>query len=307
MRPYLQLCRFSAVFTALGDILLGYLLVQPTLEPHGRIACLLVATAGLYLSGMTWNDIFDRAEDAQERPNRPIPSGRVPLRNAIVFGAGLTITGLAASALAGVPSLLVALILTACIFLYDGVMKRTMVGPVFMGLCRSLNVLLGASGGVATFREVWMLPQIWIAVAMGVYIAGVTWFAKTDSRESRRGPLLASAVVINLGFALIAAYMAGGPARFGWMEMPLEASSAWNLILALAVIAITVDRRIAQAVSNPSPNMVQLAVKTMLLTLLVLDALLIYYHRGDFGMPYSVICLALVVPALWLGRWLSMT
>lgn len=307
MRSYLQLCRFSAVFTALGDILLGYLLVRPSLEPLAKTVPLFVATAGLYLSGMAWNDIFDREEDARERPNRPIPSGRVPLRNARIFAGSLTLIGLIGCAAAGLPSLGVGLLLTACIFLYDGGIKRTPVGPLFMGGCRLLNVLLGASGGVDRFADVFTMPQLWVAASMGTYIAGVTWFAKSDSGTSRRLHLIVGGLVINLGLLGLGAWLMGVPSRWGWEESLVDPRGAWNLVLALIVISITVDRRIVLSLADPSPRTVQLAVKTMLLTLLVLDALLIYFYRRDAGMPYSIACLTLIAPALFLGRWLTMT
>ena len=78
---YLQLCRFAAVFTALADICMGWLLTQPDFTPERDFALLLISSAGLYLAGMVFNDVFDRRIDARERPNRPIPSGRVPLRS----------------------------------------------------------------------------------------------------------------------------------------------------------------------------------------------------------------------------------
>src|SRR5262245_18818026 len=93
---YLQLCRFAAVFTALADIFLGYLLSrwsEPDVWLGSEFALLLVASAGLYLAGMVFNDVFDRKLDAEERPNRPIPSGRVSLRGAVTFGAALMLVG----------------------------------------------------------------------------------------------------------------------------------------------------------------------------------------------------------------------
>ena len=307
MRSYLQLCRFSAVFTALGDIILGFLLLWPSLEPWNKSIPLLLASAGLYLSGMAWNDIFDRAEDARERPNRPIPSGRVPVRNAVIFASLLTILGLASSAVAGTISLATALLLTVCIFLYDGVLKRTPVGPLVMGSCRFFNVLLGASGGVDDLQHRFSMPHVWVAASMGIYIVGVTWFARSDSGQSRRLDLIGGGLVMNIGLIGLAAWMMGVPVRLGWEFSTIDPGGAWNLVLALIVISITVDRRIVRALSDPSPATVQLAVKTMLLTLLVLDALLIYYYRGEAGKPYSLACLAMIAPALLLGRWLTMT
>src|SRR5262245_11728078 len=101
---YLQLCRFPAVFTALADIFLGWLLTHADLAPGLDFGLLLAASAGLYLSGMVFNDVFDRAVDASERPNRPIPSGRVKLNHAIVFGSLLMLAGVIAAAAVGLPS-----------------------------------------------------------------------------------------------------------------------------------------------------------------------------------------------------------
>ena len=80
---YLRLLRLPTVFTALADIFLGFLLTHPTLttdegpNPLPSFLLLCAASAGLYLSGMVFNDYFDRLIDAEERPNRPIPSGAI--------------------------------------------------------------------------------------------------------------------------------------------------------------------------------------------------------------------------------------
>ena len=87
MLPYLQLLRLPTVFTAMADIFLGYILTHRGFEPVDKFLGLLGASCGLYLAGMVFNDVFDRKQDAAERPHRPIPSGRVPLTAALVLGA----------------------------------------------------------------------------------------------------------------------------------------------------------------------------------------------------------------------------
>ena len=82
LRAYLQLMRFPAVFTALADILLGFVLTHESFSPAGDLAALVGASSGLYLAGMVFNDWFDRDLDARERPGRPIPSGRISPRAA---------------------------------------------------------------------------------------------------------------------------------------------------------------------------------------------------------------------------------
>src|SRR5690606_207513 len=99
--PYLQLCRLPTVFTAMADIFLGYLLVHDGIftgdGSPAEFLALLAASSCLYLGGMVWNDVFDREVDAVERPQRPIPSGRVPLSRAVTFGTVLLIVGMACS------------------------------------------------------------------------------------------------------------------------------------------------------------------------------------------------------------------
>ena len=89
MRAYLQLVRLPNVFTAMADILLGYLFTHESLEPAEHFALLLAASSLLYMAGMVLNDFFDREQDARERPFRPIPSGKVSPGAAARLGFGM--------------------------------------------------------------------------------------------------------------------------------------------------------------------------------------------------------------------------
>lgn len=304
LRAYLQLCRFPAVFTALADIFLGFLLVHTTLRPAAEFAWLLLASAGLYLAGMVLNDVFDRARDAAERPQRPIPSGRITPRQAVTLAALLIAGGLAAAWAASTWSLVVGLLLLLCILGYDGGLKQTPLGPLVMGLCRSLNVLLGTSSAAAWFTQLFNPPQSYIAAALGVYIVGVTWFARNEAAESRRSQLVAAAVVINLGLAGLLLLTYDPAARL--MNWNGGGDEMMALIL-LAVIALTIDRRLTTACINPEPSRVQIAVKTMLLSLITLDAALIYFKLGPAGVIPAACVVALLVPAVLLGRWMAIT
>ena len=76
---WLQLLRLPNVFTAVADVTMGFLVTPTGFEPKQNFALLVVASSLLYLSGMVLNDVFDAEIDADERPERPIPSGRVSL------------------------------------------------------------------------------------------------------------------------------------------------------------------------------------------------------------------------------------
>ena len=117
MLAYLQLLRLPTVFTAMADILLGYVLTHRfVFGPEGfdnpqKFFGLLFASCCLYMSGMVFNDVFDREQDAAERPGRPIPSGRVPLRNAAILGTVLMTLGVISASAVTFVSLQVACLL----------------------------------------------------------------------------------------------------------------------------------------------------------------------------------------------------
>lgn len=302
--PYLQLCRFAAVFTALADIFLGYLLVHADLSPERDFGLLLVASAGLYLAGMVFNDVFDRRIDAAERPNRPIPSGRVSLKAAIWFGAVLLAIGVAAASLIGRQSAIVAGILVGTIFLYDGVLKSTALGPLAMGACRFLNVILGAStaydaaAGGSTSASVWAHPQLHVALALGIYIAGVTWFARHEAGVSNRWQLGGALLIINFGLILLVAF------AVHWDD-PAMVPRSWNTVLILAAIGVIINRRVTSAIFDPVPAKVQASVRSLLMSLVMLDASLVFFANENRMYAFAVALL--IIPAQALARYLAVT
>ena len=140
-----QLLRAGNVFTAISNVIAGYLITQQNWEPIGPLLLVILASALLYEGGMVLNDVFDAELDAKERPERPIPSGRITRRSATVVGWMLLVlgvlTGGAASLLTGnLRTSLIAVALAAYVVGYDAGLKGTFLGPWGMGACRMLNV-----------------------------------------------------------------------------------------------------------------------------------------------------------------------
>ena len=183
------------------------------------VGLLIVASASLYLAGMVLNDVFDIELDREEQPYRPLPSGRISLRRCPAAGLEPAqhrrdaCRRVRRSCLSRIPAAhadslfiawrpaLVAAGLAVLIVLYNAGLKRTILGPVAMGGCRTLNVLLGMS----VLREDWRIEHWIVAAGVGVYIAGVTWFARDDARRSDRRQLTAAALVMLAGVALVGA------------------------------------------------------------------------------------------------------
>src|SRR3970040_2287363 len=103
LRAYLELLRAPTVFTAMADVLMGAAVASAAWPEFAEawvairlpLAVLLGASSCLYLAGMVLNDYFDRAQDAAERPRRPIPSGRVSPTAAAWLGGELLLAGMA--------------------------------------------------------------------------------------------------------------------------------------------------------------------------------------------------------------------
>jgi len=296
-KPYAQLVRLPNVFTAFADICLAALAAHILPEKWLPFVLLLLASGCLYCGGMVWNDFFDIDQDRKERPFRPIPSGQVPRERAGRLGVGLLVMGVGLATVAGVSAsawnwvpVAFSLALVAAILLYDAWLKRTWAGPLGMGACRFLNVLLGASVA-ADGAAPW---SVHAAAVVGLYIVGVTWFARTEARASKQSTLAAAALV------MLAALLLALPMPL-WLQPP-EASSPLFPYL-LAALGLLVGIPAGEAVARPAPAQVQAAVKRAIMGLVVLDAVLATALAGSIGL----VILLLLLPALYLGRWLYST
>jgi 4-hydroxybenzoate polyprenyltransferase len=300
----------------MADITMGFLFVHEKVEPLRPFVWLMVASSCLYTAGMVLNDVFDIEVDRRERPERPLPSGQISVRWARWLGFILLVFGVIAAGLAGVrewfdsPNAFdpwragaVAGLLATCVVLYDIGLKKTIVGPVAMGACRFFNVLLGMStASLANAEHTWFLQysvsQLLVAGGIGVYIVGVTWFARTEATKSRRGPLLLAVAVMCSGLYLLTIFP-----DFDRRAIHLTLTKAWLWPVVVVLLAMPIVRRCLRAVMNPTPQRVQDAVKLCIFSLILLDAAVCVAMRGYIGM-YLI---ALLVLGWILGRWVYST
>lgn len=294
-----QLVRLPTVFTAMADIFLGYLLTKPHVDLHTEWMFFVLLTVSVchYWTGMIMNDVFDRDVDAKERATRPIPSGRVSVAKAIRAGLTLNIMGLGLAAIVGEKALLTAGCLTLAVWLYDGVLKSTPLAPIAMGGCRFFNVMLGAS---AVPLNQWWCPQIEVALGLGVFVCGLTIYARQEAKESRRPQLTLGAAVVAAGLTILVHFIVDK--QQADLAVPEHGNDA---LILLAVISLTIFRRLIGGISDPSPQRVQLAVKVMLLSLVTLDATIVFFVTSNPA--YAIATVALIVPARLLASRIPMT
>ncbi|MGW1623314.1 SCO3242 family prenyltransferase [Streptomyces sp. NPDC002172] len=148
-----SLVRAPAALSVPGDIIAGATTAGRPFGP--RVPGVIASSVCLYWAGMALNDYADAAVDAVERPQRPVPSGRVPRRTALAVACGLTAAGLGLAAVSGGrQSLAVALPLTGLVWAYDLKLKSTPAGPAAMAGARALDVLAGAAAAGPVRRGV---------------------------------------------------------------------------------------------------------------------------------------------------------
>jgi len=311
-----RLIRLSNLPSAASNVLAGYLLVAAVWEPLWGVIVAISASLMFYAGGVIGNDLHDRIPDAKTRPERPLPSGLISASTATIAMYALLTAGLVlCSVLEGESEfwnpksgriLAVGVLLVASIVAYNFLLKRWLVSAVAMGLCRGLNLLLGATvaNHFSGFPDGQFLPlYVWLAVAsITCFVTGLTLLARDEASATPRRWLLNLAAVIML--AGLAGYAMVGPV----MERFQDATSAnvrMHLIL-VSVIGFTVMRRAIVACLMPDKRSIRAAVITALFSLVTLDAAIAMLASG--GHPvYALVILGLLGLGMLFSRFTSPT
>lgn len=181
-QAYLELCKPRVVALMLVTSVVGMLLASPTLIVSCQI--LFFGNLGIAFAagaGATLNHIVDRHIDAvmNRTRARPIPSGKIPTRNALIFAAILAILG-TVLLIAFVNTLTAVLTLAAMIgyaLIYTVFLKRTTPQNIVIGgLAGAMPPLLGWTAITGQFDPnslllvliifAWTPPHFW---ALAIY------------------------------------------------------------------------------------------------------------------------------------------
>ena len=189
LRAWMELLRAPNLFTVPGDPIAGFLLANAGwlgVLTLWRVLPVALASLFLYMAGLITNDLWDLGEDRRERPGRPIASGRIRPQTAITVAAVLFVLGTASAALAGFAPAVVAWTLMVVILAYNAGAKRVAVlGPLTMGLCRGLSLLMGAA---AFGPDALLTPLVLVAAGgLTLYVASVTLIAAKETSGKAPG------------------------------------------------------------------------------------------------------------------------
>lgn len=296
LRAYLELVRPANIVTAWADILAGFaasgaaqsfihVVDTPGLS---QLPWLLLATTGLYGGGVVFNDFFDAPIDASERPERPIPSGRISRTAAAVLGAILLVVGVLAAGLVTWTAGGIAVGIALCALLYDAFGKHSVIlGPLNMGVCRGGNLLLGAAVVPAAISQIWFIALLPIA-----YISGITAISRGEVHggTQRTGLLAVGLIGLVLAGLLALSFLQ----QYGF----------WEAVPFVVFLAGTVLPPFITAARSPKPEHIRSAVHAGVLALIILDAVLV---AGFSGWLAGLLTLALLPLSIGLGKLFDVT
>lgn len=290
-----RLVRVPNLFTAPPDVVLGAALVAGLGYDVslGAVAALSVASVALYAAGTTLNDYFDAAEDARERPERPLPSGDVSRAQALALGVALLGLGVATAwATVGTNAGVVAAALALLVAGYDGVFKGTPAGYLAMGSARGVNVLLGVTAGALPTS----LPaeSLSIPLVVAVYVAGVTYVAEGETGQSGRLPVVAAVAGLLVAVLGVVATLA--------IRSPPAVDAAVALCFLVGFLVWT-GRPLRAAYADPGPDTIGPAVGRCVLGLVPLHAA----FAATTGWVWAVAAAIFLVPATRLAAVFDVT
>ena len=265
INAYLQLCRPANLPTAAADIIAGMSLAgvfNNFFNLNSDQILLIFSSILLYGGGITLNDVFDFKIDLNERPERPIPSGNISYKNALVFGLSLIFIGITLSFLVNNISGIIALILFLSIISYNKILKNYIfLGPLNMGACRALNLLLGISIlGELKYIEYTIVPII--------FIFGFTLISRGEVYGNYKRNLIVSAFLYLTVILLV---------NF------LHFTNFKSIILSsifLIFFSFMIFKPLIKAFKLNSPKNIKQAVKSGVLSIIILNSSIAIAHSN---------------------------
>lgn len=234
MQHWMRFIRVSGILTLASNALAMLACVPDPAQSTVRklwdcmpaVFCVMLASVGLYVTGMVWNNLVDEDRDRVLHPNRPLVTGAVQRRWAVLLGLlAPMVVLLATLALSPPRGIFLGGCILSLIMLYNLGMKTIpYAGSVVMGLIRACHAMLillalGTETFDAVIRSILSLMGqcssqanglllLSYPLLLGAYILGTTLISEMESRPARRLelmlilPLIACMLFAVWGFAL---------------------------------------------------------------------------------------------------------
>jgi hypothetical protein len=292
--------RLSLLPTALADGLAGFAIAGLTKFPTDEKLLLFASSACVYHGAMALNDWADRDKDAIERPDRPIPSGKLKAGHVLLLASALISLGLGIAYSLNLQLFACMAGIAATAVAYDLWLRGPMVGPLCLGICRAMHMAAPI---------VWLAPErlldFWyLPAGYGLYVFTLSRLARLEEQPAEhlgskpKRLLYLQALSFSLPL-IVAAFKSDS-----FLQRQLEANADRDLItswpagfssllpislLAISGAALLMKRSLG---SEPwTPARVQASVGTALRLLLVYSAACALTGMGSYRFAAAVLIL----------------
>jgi 4-hydroxybenzoate polyprenyltransferase len=279
-KAFLQLMRPANIVTSVSDVLAG-IAISGFFFTHSfntnqilPVLLLCISTIGLYGGGVVFNDVFDAKLDSIERPDRPVPSGIVTIKEATTLGIILLLVGIVSAFAYNSFSGIIAFIIAIAAVVYDKWGKHhAILGPINMGLCRGLNLLLGISIVTTSLIQWW-----YIAFVPIIYIASITMISRGEVHGGNKNLLFVASIlyVLVIGFIF-------------YFAIANKVAIIFTVIFLLA-FAWSIFNPLLKAIKQPIGKNIGKAVKAGVIGLILMNA--------SWASAFNAVSFAIVITLL---------
>lgn len=282
--------RPANIVTSVADVLAGiaisgYFLLGD--QEFLSVFLLCLSTIGLYGGGIVFNDVFDADLDRIERPERAIPSGAISKKEATLLGIVLLCIGILAAFAFSLRSGIIAFLILVFALVYNKFSKHyAFLGPLNMGVCRGMNLLLGVSIVSISLQSLYLLGLIPL-----IYIFSITMISQGEVHGSSKKKLYAGAFLyeIVIGAILYAAFLQ---------------QNIFYSALFVVLFAWMIFKPLFAAIKNPIGKNIGKAVKAGVISLILMDAA----WAAAYGQIFFAMLIAMLLPlSLWLAKRFAVT
>lgn len=302
----LQFTRLALVFTAISNAWAALMLKANAQSPGDftsafdpkQLAAMTLASIGLYGFGMSLNDVIDRRRDATIAADRPLPSGRLPVRAAraicllllaIGLAGGVWLASMQSDPLVGRLTLLLTLGVATLIAFYDLAGKYLIsLGLLTLGLIRFFHATIADPTLSMPWHPLLLLDHVAILSTLAY-----AWEQKRPVLTRRHFVfVLGGLVIVNAG--LIAALIwRRGDRPGGWQAtLDVGVELFWP---AAAIIGFFIVVAVIRARHRDSRGAGKVLMLFGLLYLIVYDAAFV---AGEVGLLPAAVLLTLL-PIAW--------
>ena len=304
---YLSLLNLPLLFTALADVVAGYIVVTslPGMPPTlGAMFLLLVASGCLFGAGAVSRACFEFEDEDAVAPEGPLQRGEATLKGAFVLATVFAVVGVLSAMLVGKTTVCLAWALLFTHWLHGGYLRDfDVTGSLAVGATRLLNIMMGMSAGEEFIyamkrpslrQPVPLLPlqssELLLPVAiLLVYVVLISIIGRLRTEGGTRFTLLASGAGVLVTLVAAAVYY--------WPRSLFA-------VMLLMLVAAAVAAPMMSAVARLSPRSIGRVVMVGTLAAVLLDASFIFGSQAALGDGWAVtviggvFTMALLVPAV---------